>query len=53
MAPTKAAKRMEAASAQAVNRGHKVTMIEVPDEEDNIAYKQWLANGSPITSPKQ
>lgn len=28
-------------------------MIEVPDEEDDTAYQQWLANGSPIASPKQ
>ncbi len=53
MAPTKTAERMEAASAQAVKRGHLVTMIEVPDEEDNTAYQQWLANRSPIASPKQ
>ncbi len=45
--------RMEAASAQAVNRGHKVvTMIEVPDEEDDTTFRQWLTNGSPIASPK-
>ncbi len=52
-APTKAAERKEAASAQAVKRGHTVTMIEVPDEEDNTAYQQWLAKGSPLTSPTQ
>ncbi len=28
----------EAASAQAVNRGHTVTMIEVPDHDDDTAY---------------
>lgn len=28
-------------------------MIEVPDEEDDMAFKQWLANGSPIVSPKK
>ncbi len=27
-----------AASAQAVKRGHQVTMIEVPDKEDNASY---------------
>ncbi|SJL06857.1 uncharacterized protein ARMOST_10199 [Armillaria ostoyae] len=32
----------EAASAQAVNRGHQVTLIEVPDEDDNMAYQIWL-----------
>ncbi len=53
MAPTKTAAGQEAASAQAVNRGHKVTMVEVPDEKDNTAFKRWLTNGSPIASPKQ
>ncbi len=43
----------EAASAQAVERGHMVTMIEVPDPEDDTAYRQWLKKGSPIASPKQ
>ncbi|SJL18324.1 uncharacterized protein ARMOST_21910 [Armillaria ostoyae] len=33
----------EAASAQAVQRGHPTTMIEVPDEEDDMAYQIWLA----------
>ncbi|SJL06746.1 uncharacterized protein ARMOST_10088 [Armillaria ostoyae] len=33
----------EAASAQAVNRGHSVSVIEVPDEEDDSAYQIWLA----------
>ncbi len=42
----------KAASTQAVNRGHKVTMIEVPDKEDNTTYQRWLANGSLIASPK-
>ncbi|SJL10455.1 uncharacterized protein ARMOST_13841 [Armillaria ostoyae] len=32
----------EAASIQAVNRGHSVTLIEVPDEEDDTAYQLWL-----------
>ncbi len=29
---------MEAASAQAVNRGHKVAMYEVPDPEDDTSF---------------
>ncbi|SJL04855.1 uncharacterized protein ARMOST_08226 [Armillaria ostoyae] len=33
----------EAASAQAVNRGHSVTCIEVPDEDNDMAYQIWLA----------
>ncbi|SJL10463.1 uncharacterized protein ARMOST_13849 [Armillaria ostoyae] len=33
----------EAASAQAVNRGHSVTCIEVPDEDDDTAFQLWLA----------
>ncbi len=37
---TKTATGQEAASAQAENRGHMVTMVEVPNEEDNTAY-QW------------
>ncbi len=41
----------EAASAQAVNRGHTVTMIEVPDEEDDVSYQTWIAQGSPTISP--
>ncbi|SJL10435.1 uncharacterized protein ARMOST_13821 [Armillaria ostoyae] len=34
---------LEAASAQAVNRGHSVTCIEVPDEDDDTAFQIWLA----------
>ncbi|SJL17461.1 uncharacterized protein ARMOST_21012 [Armillaria ostoyae] len=34
---------LEAASAQAVNRGHSVTCIEVPDEDDDTAFQLWLA----------
>ncbi len=30
----------EAASAQAVKRGHTVTMIKVPDPNDDTAYRQ-------------
>ncbi|SJL16403.1 uncharacterized protein ARMOST_19927 [Armillaria ostoyae] len=39
----KTAAGQEAASAQAVNRGHSVTLIKVPDEDDNTAYQIWLA----------
>ncbi len=52
MAPTKAATGQEAASAQAVKRGHTVTMIEVPDPDDDTTYHQWLSKGSPTISPK-
>ncbi|SJL06603.1 uncharacterized protein ARMOST_09945 [Armillaria ostoyae] len=38
----KEAAGQEAASTQAVNRGHPVSMIEVPDEEDDMAYQIWL-----------
>ncbi|SJL08342.1 uncharacterized protein ARMOST_11705 [Armillaria ostoyae] len=34
---------LEAASAQAVNRGHPTTCIEVPDEDDDTAFQLWLA----------
>ncbi|SJL16416.1 uncharacterized protein ARMOST_19940 [Armillaria ostoyae] len=34
---------LEAASAQAVNRGHAVTCIEIPDEDDDTAFQLWLA----------
>ncbi len=43
--------RKEAASAQAVERGHQVAMIEVPDEEDDTAYQRWLTKGSPVVTP--
>ncbi|SJL16483.1 uncharacterized protein ARMOST_20009 [Armillaria ostoyae] len=33
----------EAASTQAVNRGHSVSIIEVPNEDDDMAYQIWLA----------
>ncbi len=41
MEPTKdtqKAKRTEAAGAQAVERGHKVHMYEVPDQEDDTSF---------------
>ncbi len=46
-----AEERKEAASAQAVNRGHQVAMIKVPDKDDDTAYQWWLAKGSPIVTP--
>ncbi|SJL18642.1 uncharacterized protein ARMOST_22239 [Armillaria ostoyae] len=42
-ATKKIAAGQEAASAQAVNRGHSVTCIEVPDEDDDTAFQLWLA----------
>ncbi len=50
MTGERTAERKEAASTQAVERGHQVAMIEVPDKEDNTAYQQWLAKGSPIVT---
>ncbi len=35
---TNQAEQMEAASAQAVNRGHKVEMSEVPDQDDDTSF---------------
>ncbi len=46
------AEQEEAASTQAVKRGHTVTMIEVPNAKDDTAYRQWLKRGSPVVSPK-
>ncbi|SJL18319.1 uncharacterized protein ARMOST_21905 [Armillaria ostoyae] len=43
----------EAASAQAVNRGHSVTCIEVPDEDDDTAYQTWLAKERLPTETKK
>ncbi len=57
MAPTNQAERMEAASTQAVNRGHKVHMYEVPDPEDDASFMMIMkANLTPtieivVTSP--
>ncbi|SJK99915.1 uncharacterized protein ARMOST_03226 [Armillaria ostoyae] len=42
-AAMKIAAGLKAASAQAVNRGHSVSMIEVPNEEGDMAYQIWLA----------
>ncbi len=47
---TRMAEREESAGAQAVKRGHKVQLEEVPDEEDNTSYRQWEAKGSLIVS---
>ncbi len=49
---TKTAERMEAASTQVVKRGHQVTMIEVPDKDNNVSFQRWLAAGSLTISPK-
>ncbi len=48
-----AAERKEAASAQAVKRGHQVIMIKVPDNEDDMSFQKWVAAGSPTISPRQ
>ncbi len=40
MAPTKIAAGQEATSAQVVKRGHQVTMIEVPDDEDDTSFQK-------------
>ncbi len=53
MALTKAAEREEAASTQAVNRRHLVTMIEIPDDKDDTSFQKWLASGSLTISLKQ
>ncbi len=47
----KKAKRKEAASAQAVKRGHQVTAVEIPDNEDDTSFIKWVAKGSPMISP--
>ncbi len=36
----------EAASAQVVKRGHQVTMIEVPDDEDDTSFQKWVAKAA-------
>ncbi len=40
----------EAASTQAVKRGFKVSMVEVPDAEDDTSFRKWEATNkkSPI-----
>ncbi len=42
----------EATSAQAVKRGQQVTMVEVPNNEDNTSFQRWIEKGSPTISPK-
>ncbi|SJL01348.1 uncharacterized protein ARMOST_04668 [Armillaria ostoyae] len=51
---TKTATGKGAASIQAVNRGHSVTMMEVPNEEDDMAYLLWFTkkNQKEVTSNK-
>ncbi|SJL11309.1 uncharacterized protein ARMOST_14712 [Armillaria ostoyae] len=44
---------LEAASAQAVNRGHSVTCIEIPDEDDDTAFQLWLAKERTPTITKK
>ncbi|SJL12772.1 uncharacterized protein ARMOST_16203 [Armillaria ostoyae] len=39
----KTAEQEGSVSTQMVKREHSVTMVEVPDEEDDMAYQQWLA----------
>ncbi|SJK99847.1 uncharacterized protein ARMOST_03158 [Armillaria ostoyae] len=43
----------EAASAQAVQRGHLVTLIEVPDEDNDMAYQIWLAKDRTLTEVRR
>ncbi|SJL17387.1 uncharacterized protein ARMOST_20937 [Armillaria ostoyae] len=47
----KIAAGQEAASAQAVNRGHRVTLIEVPNEEDDTAFLIWMARQTKSKQP--
>ncbi|SJL15735.1 uncharacterized protein ARMOST_19240 [Armillaria ostoyae] len=49
----KTATGLEAASAQAVNRGQTVTLIEVPDEDDDTVYQLWLAKERTPTITKK
>ncbi len=53
MTEERTAAGQEAASAQAVKRGPTVTMIEVPNLDDNTTYRQWLEKGSPVGSLKR
>ncbi|SJL18333.1 uncharacterized protein ARMOST_21919 [Armillaria ostoyae] len=49
---TKKAAGQGAASAQAVQRGHPtVTIIEVPDEEDDTVYRIWLDKSRRTENP--
>ncbi|SJL08099.1 uncharacterized protein ARMOST_11461 [Armillaria ostoyae] len=49
----KIAAGQEAASAQAVNRGHSVSIIEVPDEDNDTAYQIWLAKERTLAIAKK
>ncbi|SJL08318.1 uncharacterized protein ARMOST_11681 [Armillaria ostoyae] len=49
----KTAAGQEAASIQAVNRGHPVLMVEVPDEDDDTAYQIWLAKEQTLAIAKK
>ncbi len=51
--PHGADERKEAASAQAVKRGHRVTMVEIPDQDDDVAYRRWSKRESPTLDPKR
>ncbi len=48
-----AEERKEAASAQVVKRGHQITMVEVPDDEDDTSFWKWVTGSSPTISPKR
>ncbi|SJL11766.1 uncharacterized protein ARMOST_15175 [Armillaria ostoyae] len=52
-ATKKTAAGQEAASAQAVYRGHSVTCIEVPDEDDDASFQIWLAKERTLTVTKK
>ncbi|PBK71774.1 hypothetical protein ARMSODRAFT_1016762 [Armillaria solidipes] len=41
---TKTATKEDSVSAQTVKKGNSVTMVEVPDEEDDTAFHQWTAH---------
>ncbi|SJL02936.1 uncharacterized protein ARMOST_06277 [Armillaria ostoyae] len=53
MATKERAIGQEAASAQAVNRGHSVTMIKVPDQDDDTAFQIWLAKERTLAIAKK
>ncbi|SJL17379.1 uncharacterized protein ARMOST_20929 [Armillaria ostoyae] len=47
----KIAAGLEAVSAQTVYRGHRVTLVEVPDEEDDTAFLLWTARQTKSEQP--
>ncbi|SJL04343.1 uncharacterized protein ARMOST_07709 [Armillaria ostoyae] len=53
MTTKKIAAGQGAASAQAVNRGHSVTCIEIPDEDDDTAFQIWLAKERTLAVAKK